>query len=57
MRMHAQQPSVQRQEWSAVTEALFAQGLMPSVWTRMAGRALVLSSLGVEMKTVKDTGD
>lgn len=43
--------SVHKQEWSAVTVALFAQGLMPSVWMCLAGRALSERRL----KMVKDT--
>lgn len=36
--------SVYKQEWSAVMVALFAQGLMPSVWMCLAGQALILFS-------------
>lgn len=36
--------SVYKQEWSAVMVALFAQGLMSSVWMRLAGQALILFS-------------
>lgn len=49
--------SVYKQQWSAVTVALFAQGLMPSVWMCLANQAFILFSQREDRKWWKTQRD